>query len=262
VPTDVVSRAARDAILGRLYVTNSQHQPSDPAYKPQALRLLSDWRDRVTALARLGWLGAKGASASYARNCPPCLVEWSGSTAKKRCCLEYAICPWCWARVNVSQTYARLQRARQALGAVGNRCEEFRYLSLNIREELPDLNEVIQYATEVGLILCNTWIAMREKCEAFGACAYVSVYPFRHRYRALYRAVGIVDADFHSTSDRVRTEPMTEQGLLTAVTRYAAYPRGRLRAPAAEVVDLLNALRGQTQWRQVYGVFRGARSEA
>lgn len=109
----VVDRASRYALasLLRPFAVESSVEDDDEAER--VLRAHQEvsghWRRRVLLLRSQGWSRVAGDVVGYAQNCPETGV-WIDRGSLKPCGLR-TICPWCWCRYYVHETFWRLKYA-------------------------------------------------------------------------------------------------------------------------------------------------------
>lgn len=104
-----VHRAQRYALTTLTSTVSEDAVDRDAAITESTLQLIEQWRGRVHALRGEGWERAVGKNLIYTLNCPP--VGVLTNRQKLRPCNQYAVCPFCWCRRYVEETFNRLEYA-------------------------------------------------------------------------------------------------------------------------------------------------------
>lgn len=91
VPETYADRVARNAVL----VPLKGGAVTSRVVARKTLSLVDDWRDRLDALAAIGWYPTRNHDNQFVRNCLPAFVYASQRT---RPCAVRHLCPFCYAR--------------------------------------------------------------------------------------------------------------------------------------------------------------------
>lgn len=115
-----VAKACRIALSSLLAATRPE-VPEEARTGDHAARIKADyehliklWRGRLNELAAHRWRAMPDlAKYVFAANCPPLGVRVSGGK-ELRPCSHRSVCPWCWCRKNVRETFYRFSRVLYA----------------------------------------------------------------------------------------------------------------------------------------------------
>jgi len=265
-----VDRAQRYALSPLTRFTSQDNADREAEIAESTLKLIEQWRDRVYVLRSEGWKRPTGKNLIYTLNCPPIGVL---TDKKTRPCNQYAVCPFCWSRHYVQETFDALKYA---------------YFSRDAKRPLPlDLVEV----TATELLPTDEWNLhglfqfiqehraefLREFLPNEGAFQLYTIEPSdpRDRSRSPHwkfqqRVLAMIDPlqeDPPTKGEYVgqrrvvrRHHGVTRKKLGMAVGRTCLYPTQMMRGPKAAVVELLERKRawGGTGFRMsgYYGLLR------
>ena len=224
-------------------------------------RLRSMWIARCTALREAGWERLQtGKQWLYIAGCPPFSVMVDGPAFKP--CKNTAICPFCWARNVVKETFERLEHACYVdlQGGIGPKeTQKRRLASLDIvemeyrfslarTEEL--LRELLRGIPKLGKGRVKELLP-----TALGAYCRFTIEPETNRKGRLVwvvrqRMLAIIQAQdespdgFRKKRGRLtvrRTHGISRRKLALAVGRTCRYPVWMMNGPAEAVQSVLTA---------------------
>ena len=279
-PADSASRHALAGLLDDAQAVVPETTPAgDEAVGKAMLRLVATWRARLNVLRTLGWQRAAGPHMFYCANCPPVGVHTFETTAHT--CKDSQVCPFCWCRSNVYDTYERLRFAYYGHMPIPKpRAEQ---VDPDERESvLPMALDLLEITTWVHLDhgkvtipsllkdnITDTRANFIRRLNPFGAFQLYTVEPsdprmkqpywtFKQRILAVvevgspdppqinrsYAPRGMAVGDDACGRYFKRHTGVTEYILAGAVGRIAAYPSQMMRGSKQDTVDLLNYING------------------
>ena len=250
-----VDRAQRYALSPLTGSANKDPGDQEAAITNATLDLIEEWRARVYVLRTEGWKRpTTGKNLIYTLNCPP--IGVLTNRQKLRPCNQYAVCPFCWSRHYVEETFDAL---------------EYAYFSRDAKRPLKlDLVEV----TTTELLPTNDW-GLQDLLQSIqdhridflheflpneGAFQLYTIEPSDPRDRSTsphwifqQRVLAMIDPFQESPPDRGeyvgqrrvvrRHHGVTRKTLGMAVGRTCLYPTQMMRGPKAAVVELLELKR-------------------
>jgi len=108
---DKAARYALSSVLKPYAVETSEHDEGEQLQVMRAhVEVRELWRRRVLALRATGWSRLMKGTVDFARNCPEAGF-WLDRQLRLRPCGMQMICPWCWCRYYVHETFLRLKYA-------------------------------------------------------------------------------------------------------------------------------------------------------
>jgi hypothetical protein len=253
VPDDACFHAVRNAIWKPLYAAKFKSKISATLVSRLTEQTMDLWRYRVHQLEATGLPTFKEITARFSCNCPPVTAQFNVDyQGKVQSCQRHLICPWCWARRYVIQSWNLIQAQAplQQLPIVAdpNGLYVFDHVVREPQLDAPSL-DLGNIARRLPAILRLTWKIFKQA----GATACLSlgnVEPALIQEQKAWvitsRYLGLCIQDFRAqASDELRVEPLTRSNLGKALARFARYPAGMLRAPVERVIQALAAQKGQ-----------------
>lgn len=261
IPNTPVARAIKYALIHPVMKPHSADFLFEDVTVKTALRQVQQsWRDQVSELQRVKWSDmVKPAGWSVGVNCPPVF-----SLSKKptpRTCHKYLVCPFCWSRQVVSETFFRLEydlygtTRNTRLTASDELSAEVEPLPLDIVELIrTDVTGFDTTADELTDLAYRSRSDFRDKfMDTRGALSLSTLEPLSDTWKLTRRLLIVISKDYPDSeipeeTDRLyvrrHSEEMTKDKLAGIVGRVCAYPAGMLSGDAARVREILDARRG------------------
>lgn len=236
----------------------------DETVKSAIRKTQSDWRSQVISLGDEGWSPATGIGLRVAVNCPPTFstfgIARGSKRASNRACRKYLVCPFCWTRQVVRETFLCLEYdlygspRSQRHPAGGDETASMDPLPVDIVEmrntrlTVPGCSpeEVIEKAYRDRGLFRNKFAMFR------GALTLATIEPVANSWKLTRRLLLVLpkghgneipeESDF--TEVRVHKEKLTREKLAAIVGRVCSYPAGMLRGDPEMVRKMLDARRG------------------
>jgi hypothetical protein len=233
------------------------------------LLVQQQWRGRMALLRGHGWSRlAKQDSWYYALNCPP--VGVATNRTSMRCCREYKICPFCWAR-----TYARELYCAVECACYGH--NRLAWLQAGLQDHIHEQYRFIDLLTVVDTFLypMDSWPVqrvlqdpeadkrlLRQAVPAVGAYVLDVLEPVylvaegTHFWKRSQRLLAMVDPGQPSPrEERTHSQVVasrqvrrfftaTRERIAGAVGVTCAYPVGLMCGPIDDVMALIEARTG------------------
>jgi len=254
--------------IRRRHVDLAQHYALSPLTGPRhkgevdreakiveaTLKLIEQWRARVYALRAEGWKRPTGKSLIYTLNCPP--VGVLTNRQKLRPCNQYAVCPFCWCRRYVEETFNRLENAYY--GEERKQPLKLDLVEVTTTERLPTDEWTLPLLFE--LIQDHRADYLRNSLPNEGAFQLYSIEPpdsrsqsTVSRWKFQQRILAMIDPVQENPSNKVdfvgqrrvvrRYNGIIRKKLGIAVGRACRYPKQMMHGPKATVAELLEMRR-------------------
>lgn len=285
-PPDGASRHALASLLddANAVVPEKGHR-GDKAVGTAMLKLVRTWRARVHVLRTLGWGKVEGKHFFYCVNCPPVGVHTFEKVANT--CKNSQVCPFCWCRSNVYDTYERLRFTYYGHTPIpapkeDDEDDEEREKVLPVALDLLEITTWVKFehskVTIPALLEANitkTRANLIRRLDPLGAFQLYTVEPSDPRHDAPYwmfkqRILAVVAVGSDDPPEINRGEApagmiagddacgryfkrhtgVSERILAGAVGRIAAYPNQMIRGSRDDTVALLNYINGYGGIRQ------------
>lgn len=280
----VLHRPADKAARYALQPVTADHKAVEPekgargdtAVRLAILHLLKTWRARCQVLRKRGWKRIEDKQWFYCVNCPP--IGVATQHRKAFTCQNAQICPFCWCRQYVYDTYERLRFAFYGHVPDEPRIDPYTQEEEKILPRAMDLLEVVTWVrqhrdkVEVPQLFAENIAAARNnfvrRIDALGAFQLYTIEPSDPRdpyphWLTKQRILAMVvpghptppDLDSKVIKKITAVLPASEEGygrsfkrhtgidqqtLIAAVGRISAYPSQMLRGAQDDTVDILN----------------------
>ena len=230
------------------------------------IRLIKLWRERVGQLRKLEWRPVSKRGWIHHVNCPP---PFAYTRERSRPCTKYLVCPFCWSRGVVAETY---KRAEFSLYGTHRKYKTDPQSGENvvIKPKMWDLVEIVEqrYVSRIsrnkptinklvkkGVVAKRLYHNLLE-AESFGDYGLVTVEPLpdndkdwlvMQRYLLLINP-GLVDDVLPETSQTTMVHRhkfgVSRETLAAAVGRVCRYPSGMLLGSPEDVLQVIHARQG------------------
>ena len=261
IPDTPVAKAMKYALIHPVMSPHSADFLFEDVTVKTALRQVQQsWRDQVSGLQRVKWSDVVNPIGwRVGINCPPMF-----SLCKKpapRPCHKYLICPFCWSRQVVSETFFRLEydlygtTRSTRLTASDELSAEVEPLPLDIVELIrTDITGFDHTAEELTDLAYQSRADFRDKfVNMRGALSLSTLEPLTDSWKLTRRLLIVISKDYPDSEIpeetdhlyvRRHNEEMTKDKLAGIVGRVCAYPAGMLSGDAVRVREVLDARRG------------------
>jgi hypothetical protein len=236
----------------------------DETVKSAIRKIQNDWRCQVIDLGHEGWSPATGIGLRVAVNCPPTFstfgIARGSKRASNRACRKYLVCPFCWTRKVVRETFARLEydlygtSRSQRLTPYDRGDADVDPLPLDIIEiRRTDIVGTEHTPEELTELAYKSRADFRKGFDKIrGALSLSTIEPVANSWKLTRRFLLVLhkghgneipeESDFLEV--RVHKEKLPLEKLAAIVGRVCAYPAGMMRGDPEMVRKILHARRG------------------
>jgi len=125
-------------LLGETY-TDALFEPSET--RKALNKILTMWRDRLGELRKAGWGPVADRGWIHHANCPP---PFAYTKERARPCTKYLVCPFCWCRQVVAETYRRAEHALYGTH-LKHRKDPATGLDVEVMPKMWDVYEIVEH---------------------------------------------------------------------------------------------------------------------